>query len=108
MKPKHLYAVLCVIGSVLPLWQFALFLRQHGFDLAALLRQAFATPGSSFFALDVVTSALTLIAFTAIERARAAVRYRWIPLLALVTVGVSLALPLFLYLREDRVGGAMT
>jgi hypothetical protein len=29
-------------------------------------------------------------------------RRRWLPLVALLTVGVSLALPLFLYLREAR------
>ena len=102
MKPKQVYAILCVIGFVIPIWQFVIFLQENGLNLRVLLGQAFATPGSSFFALDVFASALTLIAFTRIEGARSSLRHRWVPMLALVTVGVSLALPLFLYLRENR------
>jgi hypothetical protein len=38
--------------------------------------------------------------FTRIESARLAIRNRWLVVIAVLTVGVSLALPLFLYLRE--------
>jgi len=41
-----------------------------------------------------------LIVFMRIESARLNIRRRWLPVLAVLTVGVSLGLPLFLYLRE--------
>ena len=35
-----------------------------------------------------------------VESARLNIRRRWLPVLAVLTVGVSLGLPMFLYLRE--------
>jgi hypothetical protein len=103
MKPKHVYAILAVAGAILPLWQFAPFLRDHGLDVRYLLGQLFATPASSFFAVDVIVSSVVLWAFVFSEGKRTGVRQRWVPVLASLTVGVSLALPLFLYMRELRI-----
>src|ERR1019366_6934232 len=44
--------------------------------------------------------AVALLVFTRIESTRLGIRRRWLVLIAVLTVGVSLALPLFLYLRE--------
>ncbi len=103
MKPKHVYAVLAVIGTILPLWQFAPFIADHGLDLRLFLRQLFATPVSAFFGMDVIVSSLVLWALVSIEGRRAAVRRLWLPVLASLTVGVSLGLPLFLYMREAHL-----
>ena len=69
--------------------------------MAASLR---STPAASrlgtFFALDVIVSAVVLMRFLQLENSRNPVRRRWLPILAVFTVGVSLALPLVLYLRE--------
>jgi len=48
----------------------------------------------------VIASAVVLIAFTRVEGKRVGIRNRWLVVVAVLTVGVSLALPLFLYLRE--------
>jgi Terpene cyclase DEP1 len=40
-----------------------------------------------------------LVAFTRIESSRVGIRRRWLVVVAVLAVGVSLALPLFLYLR---------
>jgi hypothetical protein len=37
------------------------------------------------------------------ESSRLEMRGRWLPVLAALTVGVSLALPLFLYMRELKL-----
>lgn len=105
MKPRTLYLLLCLLGLALPYWQFVPWLLQHGFDLRLFWQQLFANRISAFFAMDVVASAATLLVFTRIESRRLALRGRWWVVLALVTVGVSLALPLFLYLRESQPEG---
>jgi hypothetical protein len=51
----------------------------------------------------VLVSSLVLLYFIRTETLRLTVAKRWLPVLALLTVGVSLALPLFLYLRELRI-----
>jgi|SRR6185312_2547883 Protein of unknown function (DUF2834). len=102
MRPKHVYLSLCVLGLLLPYSQFLPFLREHGLDLRLIGEQLFANRISSFFGLDVIVSSVVLWIFVRVEGRRLAMRRRWLPLVALLTVGVSLALPLFLYLREAR------
>lgn len=42
MRPKHLYLVLCIAGTVLPYSQLLPFLREHGLDLGLAFEQLFA------------------------------------------------------------------
>jgi Terpene cyclase DEP1 len=102
MTPRHLYLGLCVLGTVLPYLQFVPFLRHHGLNPQQFVDQLFATPVSGFFAMDVIVSSLVLWVFVAVEGSRAGLRHLWAPIVANLAVGVSLGLPLFLYLREAR------
>jgi hypothetical protein len=102
VAPKHLYLGLCVIGTVLPYTQFVPFLREHGLDLRLFFEQLFATHIGGFFGWDVIVSSVVLWVMVGVEGRRTGIRYRWVPLAASLIVGVSLALPLFLYLREAR------
>ena len=102
MKPKVLYLLLCVAGTILPLSFFLQFLREHGLDLRVFVEQLFANSISSFFGVDVIISAICLWVFVYFEGRRARVRSLWAPIVASLLVGVSLGLPLFLYLRESR------
>jgi hypothetical protein len=100
MKPKTLYLVLCLAGIVLPYWQFVPWVVQHGLNLGLFARELFANRIGAFFGMDVAVSAVVLLVFTRIESARLGMRRRWLVIGAVLTVGVSLGLPLFLYLRE--------
>jgi Terpene cyclase DEP1 len=100
MKAKTIYLVLCVVGGVLPYWQFVRWLFERGFNPTLFLRELFANRISTFFALDVLISAIVLIIFMRAENSRLRIRRQWLPVLATVLVGVSLGLPLFLYMRE--------
>lgn len=102
MRPKSLYLALCVLGTILPLAAFFPFLRDYGLDPGAFVRQLFGTPVSGFFGLDVIVSAIALWTFVLFEGSRLGLRHRWAPVVATLLVGVSLGLPLFLYLREAR------
>ena len=99
MKPKNLYLLLCAAGLLVPYLEFVPWLVEHR-SLRGFLPAMFANRISTFFVFDVLVSAAVLVVFMAIERRRLPVRARWAPFVALLTVGVSLALPLFLYLRE--------
>jgi hypothetical protein len=102
MKLKHVYLGLCILGTVLPYSQFVPFLHEHGLDGRLLVQQLFANHISAFFGLDVFVSSVVLWIFIRVEGRRMTLRHLWWPLLGLLTVGVSLALPLFLYLRESQ------
>jgi len=103
MKVKSLYLLLCVAGTILPYWWFVPFVREHGLDLRLFVEQLFATQASGFFAMDVVVSSVVLWVFVLTEGRRLGMKRLWLPLVANLAVGVSLGLPLFLYLREQRL-----
>jgi hypothetical protein len=103
MKPKIIYLVLCLLGALLPYWQFAPWVFEHGMNLRLFVRQLFVNRISAFFGMDVLVSAVVLVVFVRIESARLSIRRRWFPVLAVLLVGVSLALPVFLYMREARL-----
>ena len=83
----------------MPYSQFIPWLMQHGLDLDLFMRELFATRIGAFFAFDVVVSAIALFVLVFTERT-ARVRHVWLPVVATLVVGVSLGLPLFLYMRQ--------
>ena len=103
MKPKTLYLVFCILGLVLPYAEFVPWVLHHGLNLPLFVRELFANRIGAFFGMDVLVSAVALLAFTRIESERLGIRHRWLVILAVLTVGVSLGLPLFLYLREQQL-----
>jgi hypothetical protein len=103
MKPKTVYLVLCLLGALLPYWQFLPWVVAHGLNLPLFVRELFVNRISAFFGMDVLVSAVVLITFMRVESTRIQIHRRWLPVLAVLLVGVSLALPLFLYLRKTRL-----
>ena len=101
MKPRHLYVVFCLLGLVLPYSQFIPWIiEQHALNISIFMQDLFANRIAAFFALDVIVSAIVLLSFIQSERRRLRMRFLWLPMLGTVFVGVSLGLPLFLYLRQ--------
>lgn len=98
---KKLYLILCILGAALPYYFFIPFVAAHGLDLKLFAEQLFASPTSSFFGMDVIASSLVLWAFIYHETRKLRIPLWWLAVLANLTVGVSLGLPLFLLLRES-------
>jgi hypothetical protein len=103
MKLKTVYFGLCILGFVLPYWQFVPWVAANGLHLPLFFQQLFVNRISGFFGMDVFVSSLVLVIFMRAESSRLEMRGRWLPVLAALTVGVSLALPLFLYMRELKL-----
>lgn len=103
MNRKFFYLVLCVLGIVLPYSQFLPWVYEHGMNLPLFFHQLFANHVGGFFGLDVLVSAVTLIGFIREEGARVKIRGVWFPIVSVLLVGVSLGLPLFLYMREREL-----
>ena len=102
MTTRSVYGVLCIAGTLLPYSQFIPFLREHGLDLSEFSAQLFSNRIGGFFGMDVIVSSIVLWLFVVVEGRRSGVKHLWAPIAASLTVGVSLGLPLFLYMREAR------
>ena len=101
MQPmRHLYLVLCVLGTLLPYSQFVPWVAENGFDFPLFFQQLFANRIGGFFGLDVIVCALVLWVFVFAEGKRLGMHRLWLPVVASLAVGVSLGLPLFLYMRQ--------
>lgn len=96
---RALYLTLAVLGAVIPYAALMPFLLEHGLDVPRLLGEIAASRVAAFGWLDVLISALALWAFVFWEGRRLGMRRLWLYGLATLLVGVSLALPLFLYAR---------
>jgi Protein of unknown function DUF2834 len=106
LRQRYVYLVLCLVGVVLPYWQFVPWFLDHGLDISLFVQQLFANRIGAFFGLDVLVSSVVLWIFVFAEGGRLGMRRLWVPVIGTLLVGVSLGLPLFLYLRQGHLDKA--
>lgn len=97
---QWLYLIAAILGTALPLSQLIPFLVAHGFDMQLFFRQLFQNNVSAFFGMDVIVSSLVLWLFLFSEGRRRGMKNLWLYVVCNLAVGVSMALPLFLFFRE--------
>ena len=102
---QWLYLVAAILGAILPLSQLVPFVAAHGFDMNLFFRQLFQNHISAFFGLDVIVSSFVLWLFAFSEGRRRGMKALWVYVVCNLIVGVSLALPLFLFFRERKRTG---
>jgi hypothetical protein len=99
---KVFYLLCAIAGAVIPYSQFAPWVAEHGLNVKLLVAELFSTRIGAFFGLDVLVSAVALLAFIGWEGRRRGMNMLWLPLAATCLVGVSCGLPLFLFMREQQ------
>ncbi len=99
---RFVYLLLCIAGTALPLAQFVPWLSANGLNVPLLFQQATSSNIAAFAWADVLVSGLATIAFICAEGRRLRMRRLWVPL-SCILVGPSLALPLFLLLRNRHL-----
>jgi hypothetical protein len=100
---KNGYLLLAFIGLILPYYFLGSFIAESGLDPHAFLKQLFGTKISSFFAVDLLISAVVFLVFVRSETRRCRMGRWWLYLAATLLVGLSFALPIFLYVRESSL-----
>ncbi len=101
---KKIYLLSAILGTILPYYFFVMFLIENGFNTSLLISQLFANNISTFFAVDFLISCIIFLIYMFKECNKLSIKkIQWLCLLALCTVGLSLALPLFLFFRENYI-----
>lgn len=100
---QRLFLGAAILGTVLPLRFLVPFLLTNGLDLPLFFQQLFQNNVSAFFGVDVIVSSVALWLFIFSEGRRRKMRALWVYVICNLLVGVSLALPLFLFFRERRL-----
>ena len=94
---KLLWLVICVLGTALPYAILITWVLKNGLDMPLLLDQA-TPPIAAFAWLDVVVAAVVVLVL-AIKQISAGQSRFWLVVVGTCVVGVSLGLPLYLYLE---------
>jgi hypothetical protein len=103
---KNIYLVLLLLGLFIPYYFLFKFLGSNGLNISLLVQQLFANDISTFFAVDLVISIIVFWIYMFAEAHKLQMKNSWLYLLASLFVGLSFALPLFLYFRERKLGAS--
>lgn len=97
---RNFYLIMSVVGTIIPWILFGSFFMEHGFDIPFFLQSLFASGAAGGFTADVFVSIIVFWAWSWRDASRRQVERWWLIFPATCFVGLSLALPLYLYLRE--------
>ena len=100
MNYKTLYLILALIGATIPYVFFIGFIQENGLDMMAFLEAAFANGAAGGLTSDLLISSLAfwavLIELWRNDKGPAP----WIFIIVNLIVGLSFALPLYLFVRH--------
>ncbi len=100
MNRKNVFLILTIIGFIAP---YYFFLQVRDFNLNELFRLFSASKILSGVAMDLLVSVIVFWFFMFTEARKLQMKNAWLYLLATLLVGLSFALPLFLYFRERKL-----
>lgn len=100
---KNTYLILAILGFVAPYYFFLQISGENGFDLVQLIQPMFANNLLRGVTMDLLVSVIVFWVYVFAEANKLQMRNPWLYLLATLLVGLSFALPLFLYFRERKL-----
>ena len=98
MTVRNLYLAAAIVGTLIPWLFFGTFFAQNGLNIP--LHSLFVNGAAGGFSADVLISIPIFWLWSWRDAARHNVARWWLVLPASFFVGLSLSLPLYLYLRE--------
>jgi hypothetical protein len=95
------FLALAIVGAVLPLWHFTAYMAE-GQSLIDLIAVWFANDSTAGLAWDLLITATALTVWVVWEARRTGDRLRLVVIPVIFGIGVSCALPLYLFLRTRQ------
>ncbi|MCY7389663.1 MAG: DUF2834 domain-containing protein [Burkholderiales bacterium] len=102
---KNFYLVAAIIGAIVPYATYFSYLEAVPGSSSAL-SLAWGNPIAAATLADFTISCLVFWPFLMAESRRLAIRHWWLLIVANIFIGLSFALPAFLYIRERRLANA--
>jgi len=102
MSYKNFYLTMSILGTFIPWVFFGSFFSFHGIDILFFLKSLFVNGAAAGFSSDVVIALLVFWVWSWQDMKVHRVANWWLVFPASFTVGLSLAFPLYLYMREKQ------
>ena len=99
---KMLYLVLAIVGAVLPYAFFIQHFSSEGIGLSGFVAALFANPAAGGFTADLLVTSVVFWIFMFHQRSRDKGPQPIIFILLNLPIGLSCALPAYLYARERK------
>ena len=96
---KKVYLILSIVGAVVPCIFFIQYFSIVGFGIEDFITALFVNHATVGFAVDLAISSLVLWVFIFSE---AKVKKPWVFIIINIIIGLSCALPLYLYFRKEN------
>jgi len=103
MTKKNIFLILAILGFIAPYYFFFQLPAENGFNLPILIQPFLANDFMKGAAMDLTISVIVFWFFMFVEANKLQMKNSWLYLLATLLVGLSFALPLFLYFRERQL-----
>ena len=103
MTKKNIFLILAILGFIAPYFFFVQVPPESALDIPALIGPLLANNFMKGVGMDLTVSVITFWTFAFMEANRLQMKNPWVYLLATLLVGLSFALPLFLFFRERRL-----
>ena len=97
---KNVYLVAAVIGAIIPICFFAQFIQLNGVDLPAFTKALFVNGAAGGFSSDLLISSFVFWANMFQQARTSSAPKPWLFMVINLCVGLSCALPAYLYARE--------
>ena len=103
MVVQFTYLFLAILGFALPYSLLIPFFIDNSFDLSLFWSQLFANQISTDFAFDLIVSSIVFWFFVFQEGMRLQMKFWWLYIVGNLLIGLSFALPLFLFVRLKKI-----
>jgi len=102
MPGRGFWIIMMVLGTLVPWGFFQQFFFENGLSPLGFVQALFANGAAGGFSADVLISIAAFWVWSFYDARRERIRLWWLTLPAGMTVGLSLAMPLYLALREGK------
>jgi hypothetical protein len=103
MTKKNIFLVLAIVGLIAPYYFFLQVPPERISDIPGLIQPLFANNLMKGIGMDLTISVIAFWTYAFFEANRLQMKHPWVYVLATLLVGLSFALPLFLYFREHKL-----
>ncbi len=97
---KKTYLVLAIVGAILPYLFFVPFIQAEGFGLSTFVKAAFVNGAAGGLGADLLFSSFVFWLFMFMQQKRDKGPGPWLFIVLNLAIGLSCALPAYLYARE--------
>lgn len=98
---KRTYLLLAIVGAILPYVFFLRFFQTEGFNLQSFTEALFVNGAAGGFTADLLFTSFVFWLFMFVQQKRSKGPAPYLFIVLNLTIGLSCALPAYLYAREN-------